>query len=359
MVSQSPPLVRRKHMPMLSCRVVSLIACSLAAPLLAQAPSPWVALPIGGATPTASVSADGKLVVFRDTSLSVFSAVTNQWHAHTPSLGTYTLLRKDILLVPEHDRWTAFSAYRGVFAVQMVNYFASSIQLSDSIAVVTEGTQLYVFSAFTGQWHARTIPAGATLQVGNRIVTVSGPTGAPLVGAFDVYTGQWHDLPSPPPGSGAGIGGGVAIGFCGGQLFGFSPLRGTWTQTLNPSVFPTPFLQNGHLDGELRGTRGLIFSAVTGTWTPSPFPPSAGDFLVASSVARAMDAGAYYALAAGQDTWVPLPGIVNLTVSPHILYGYGNGQAHAFSGILGTAATTPYTGTNLDITGRGHTVKLT
>jgi hypothetical protein len=151
------------------------------------------------------------------------------------------------------------------------------------------------------------------------------------------------------------IGGGVAVGAGGGQLFGFSPLRGAWTQTPDTSVFPQPFVQHYYLDGDLRGWLGSIFSAVTGTWTPSPLPystTSPGSIEVGWSAARAIGGGAYYALAAGQDTWVPLPaGIVNLAVRQHLVCGFGNGQAHAFSAILGTAATTPCTGTGFSGSG--------
>ncbi|HEX6813433.1 MAG TPA: hypothetical protein VF384_17575 [Planctomycetota bacterium] len=342
-------------MPMLTCRVVSFIACSIAAHVLAQASSPWVALPIGGATPTATVSADGKLVLFRDTSVSVFSAVTNQWHSQTLSLGTSTVLKKDILLIPEHDRWTAFSAYRGVFAVQMVNNFTATIQHADSVAAVTEGTQLYVFSAFTGQWHSRTIPAGTTVRVDSRIVTVHAPAAVPpLLGAFDVHTGQWHDLPVLVAGSSLSIGGGAVTGFGGGLLFGFSPLRGAWKQMPDTSVFPQPYVQHQSFDGDLRGMRGSIFSAVTGTWTPSPLPYSAtspGTIEVNRSSALASGGGGYHALV-GQDTWVPLPaGVAFWAVRQHIVAGYGNGQAYAVSAILGTTATTPCTAAGVGTSG--------
>ena len=79
--------------------------------------------------------------------MRVFSAVTNQWHAFSLSLGTSPQMTKDILLVPESDRWTAFSAYRGAFAVQLVNLASSTLVREDSIAVATEGTQLHTFSA--------------------------------------------------------------------------------------------------------------------------------------------------------------------------------------------------------------------
>src|SRR5262245_63377063 len=171
-------------------------------PLAAQAPPRWVDLaPPAGVNP-AAIRAAGKLMLYRDGAfLRVFSAVTGKWHAQALSFGTTPVLKKDLLLIPESDRWTAFSAWRGVFVPLFVNPAATSIVHDDALACVIDGNQLHTFSAFTGQWHSRTMPPGWSLiDISPRLLLIGDTASLACTGAsaFDVYTGQWRDLPPQP-----------------------------------------------------------------------------------------------------------------------------------------------------------------
>jgi hypothetical protein len=160
--------------------------------------------PSGGVDPSkllviGSTGVAGKLILYRDgTFLRVFSTVTGRWHAHTPSFGTTPVLLPDILLIPEAESWTAMSAYRGVFESRPIRFAESTLTSGRSIACVRLRDQAHVFSAFTGRWHDRTVPADWRLALHERLAIFFHPALDTFGGAFmlDALTGQWHDLPA-------------------------------------------------------------------------------------------------------------------------------------------------------------------
>ena len=333
---------------------------SLAATAFAQAPSPWVEQSLAGAPIAPTVSAEGKLVLCRGGSwLRVFSAVTNRWHEVALSFGTSPVLRKDMLLVPESDRWTAFSAYRGKFDVLMVNYATSSMEAGDSLARVLSGNQLHVFSAFTGQWHTRTIPAtNVLIRLEARLATVQTLFGAPVpfFAVFDGYTGQWHDTALPASGS---IGSAAIFG-TNQQQAGFSPLRGGWTQ-MPVTLTSWPPASNTNFDGNLRASRGSVFSALTGTFAtlPQPLDPfNPGGITLNTNSGHASVNGQNYVLAASRNTWVPVPaGATSFGSYDFVSWARTASDIHAYDPVQDVFVSTPWTGPNPG--GMGTTVDAT
>lgn len=186
---------------------LGFVAWFVCAAVGAQQPSAWVPLsPPGGAaaanlTTLAESGRYGKLALYRDGQfLRVFSTVTGRWHAHSPSFGTTPRLYDDILLVPESDRWTALSAYRGVFETLFVDQPNTTVQSNGSIAVVRHLGTVHVFSAFTGRWHSRALPANWNVGLGARIATfgpAANSTGFVGYTVFDALAGTFHDLAAP------------------------------------------------------------------------------------------------------------------------------------------------------------------
>jgi hypothetical protein len=197
--------------PMIATRAASLSAAmllSISASITAQQPSAWRQLTPPGAAAAGSLQLlaqsgrFGKLALYRDSQyMRVYSTVTGRWHAHTPSAGTTPRLYEDFVLVPESDRWTAISAYRGVFETLLVNQPNTTVDWGSSIAVVRHLGTVHVFSAFTGRWHSRPMPPNWNAQIGQRIATFgpnSNSSSFAGFALFDAMTGQWHDLPAAP-----------------------------------------------------------------------------------------------------------------------------------------------------------------
>lgn len=328
-----------------------------------QQPSAWAELPLPANVnqlPTIQFAitpnvGPGKLAMVRDGQyLQVYSTVTGRWHAFTPSFGTTPRLLHDLLLVPESDRWTAFSAYRGVFEPLFVSFATSTITTGKSIAVVRNGTSAWAFSAYTGQWHAHPAPTGWNVDIGDRFATLTSPAIPPAsfggLALFDALTGSWHDLPA----QNAVRLGGNASGSTAMQLFrrqDQSLYVATWSsdspgwQTQNVNAVPPLFnLGGGGTRGsELVSAWDLGYSGLSRTVVPSgiaylPF--------VAGLVMSTWDAQAQqpHCLGIRSPTWTPLP-IGAQLVDPNFyapprgvqLFALGN-QTVAFSGITGTYA---------------------
>ena len=325
---------------------LALLTLSIA--LAAQAPSPWRDLAVPGGVPQFTVATLGKLVLYRNGNvLRVFSAVTNEWHAHAPSFGTASHLRKDLVLVPESDRWTAFSAYRGTFVPVFVPFATSTMTATDSLAFVTDGSTLHTFSAFTGQWHTRSIPSGWVLETGNRIALLRTPqTSFQLqASAFDAFTGTWHDLATAPAGTFAtSIAGGSVVASTLLQEFGFSPLRPGWVQTTTASGFPFPSAPLYHQDGDLAPGFGALFSGLTGTFSAWPAPAMPSSVAIVGNVATFAN-GQIFAIGASSNTWVPMP-TTSLPpfLAPNTILGTAPGAMEAFSALHDTVVATPGSG---------------
>ncbi|MGE3174303.1 MAG: hypothetical protein AB7O97_16865 [Planctomycetota bacterium] len=311
----------------------------------AQEPSAWQSISPPGGVQVGYVGPrdygnDAKLVVYRDgTYLRVFSAVTGRWHAFTPSFGTTVIHSDDLLLTPESDRWTAFSAWTGRFASLPVDFATVQMNFDESVAYVRDGGTVHAFSAFTGDWHPHQIPVGWGGALAQRtMVFVDGVGDCDGAAAFDAYTGTWHDLPGrAEPLEGGGLSGGSALLRFASAQYGFSSQRSAWIQlqaTAGPGGFSGWTSQPG---SDLVAVRSTVFSGITGTALNHPSSTAAGirtEGLVGSS---SVTGSPTFVCGPRDMTWVQAP--------PGIVRGYGTwvtassgGQVYAFSGITNAFA---------------------
>lgn len=327
---------------------------------VAQSPTWSTLAPPGGVDPT-KLSASDNLVVYRDgTYLRVWSPMTGAWHAHTPSFGTTPLLEADLLLVPESDRWTAFSAYRGVFETLLVNRAGAVERGSDSLFVVREGSTAHVFSAFTGRWHSHPVPAAWRMSLSDGIVAffdgqyLSGSFAGASV--FRAFTGNWHDVPARAETFlGAELMGGTALVGFPSQMIGFSNQISGAMGLPAPSPGQTAGASSIYFEGEVVVLAGTVFSGGTGASQGAPFsqPPSSGQrasYRTGGTLAHATQGAEPWFVAGLQGQWVSWPAKGRIFSGPGSCALMEDGsQLHAFSAVTGSIATTtvnqvsPYT----------------
>lgn len=358
-------MARSRRSRCVCCAVVLAGALSWsAAPIRAQAPSAWSEFaPPGGADPAklavaTQVGGPGMLAVYRDGPLlNVYSTVLGRWFPFALSFGTTPVLLAEVLLVPESDRWTAFSARRGVFVPLFVNYATSTLAEGRSLAVVTSGADRHVFSAFTGAWHSRQMPMGWTSRLGDRLATFQPPgvaAGFQGLVLFDALAGTWHDLAAPATDTVLST-----------RLSASTALvllrradQTTWVATYSThaqawqhhAVSATPPLFNqgggGALGSDFVNARDVCYSGLTDTLAVL------GDDVapaVAGLVAHAYDTstGAHQVRGIADAQWTSLPAGTAVALAPSVpvgvrVFGQG-GQAIAYSALTGTLAAVPNT----------------
>lgn len=336
-----------------------ILSCGLlAAALSAQGPV-FVDLHVPGGVLAGGVQANGKLVVYRNgTFLRVFSAVTHRWHALDASAGTTVTPTKDLVLVPESDRWTAFSAYTGTSATVFLPFAATTLATHDSVACVQHAGTIYAFSAFTGQWHTRAMPAGWQLSLGNRVALIHSSFVAPAAAsAFDVYTGQWHDIPTQTSNAWRiDVAGDAAVVSTTAMQFGFSALHGGWQSAAVAATFPFPSMQIGVFDREQARGVDAVFSSLSGTFVPVPFPGTSGFVDLRDNISFSIGNTGNHVAGAGQNVWFPAPATPSLTAGENLAAAWGSGQLHAFSPYTGTFAATSWTAGAFSTFTIGHDV---
>ncbi|MBK9386907.1 MAG: hypothetical protein IPN34_18995 [Planctomycetes bacterium] len=296
-----------------AARVAALVAalCPLAA---AQRPSAWAELPLGGPFQPSAVRQLGKTCAYlQGTTLHAFSAFTKSWTALT-SVGASAQLDafNDLAWAWDRARFSAFSAYRGRFESIAIGPGAQLLnppsQRNDSILVVQDGSTLWTFSAFTGQWTSRALQSSAPL-LGVQRHTLVLADGATFAG-FSAFRGRWVDLATNDSAVAAQANGSWGVIEGAQQLYGFSAERETWathpllagptqsfagedlvlysapgealaysglTGTFRATQVPiTAMLRADALIGAVRGGVDLhLFSAVLGTWRHEALPTSA------------------------------------------------------------------------------------
>ena len=335
------------------------LSCGLVAAVLAAQGPTFADLHVPGGVLAGGVQANGKLVVYRNgTFLRVFSAVTHRWHALDASAGTTVTQTKDLVLVPESDRWTAFSAYTGTAATVFLPFAATTLTTHDSVACVLHAGTIHAFSAFTGQWHARAMPAGWQLALGNRVALIHSSFVAPAAASvFDVYTGRWHDIPTQASNAWRiDVTGDAAVVSTTTMQFGFSALQGGWQSAAVAATFPFPSMEIGVFDREQARGVDAVFSSLSGTFAPVPFSGTNGFVDLRDNIAFASTSLGKYVAGAGQNVWILAPSTPFLTVGENLATAGGSGQLHAFSPYTGTWTATPWTTGGTSSASVGHDV---
>lgn len=294
---------------------LAIAALAIASAPLAQTPSSWTELSPPGGVNTAAFESGKTTAVYRDgLYMRVYSAITNRWYAHQPSFGTSHVIRDNFVAIPESDRWTAFSPYRGTFETLFVDFATTTWDNSQTVFVVRDGDTAHVFSTYTGLWHSHAVPASFNDRLEDRIAvfgdyTTVGPSDGAVI--FDAVSGQWFDIPAQTGQLVTLTGPGTVLVQLTTESLGYSTQRGV-LETL-----PAPIVQGGSTfyngAAELVGRGGMTFSGLSGAVTQPPYPPPTPwyftpTFSVSGNVMRAYEYGYENPLVLGMGgVWLPVP----------------------------------------------------
>ena len=362
-IQQEPPLATlaaRVGPPLASApgfaaspALVALLGLALAGAGPAQDTS-WTTLSPPGGVHAGALQPSHTLIVYRDgLYMRVYSAITRKWYAHQPSFGTTLQVRSNLVAVPESDRWTAFSPWRGTFAVLLINLATTTWSASESLFAVRDGGTAHVFSPWTGQWHSHAVPASWFMTVGERIVTF-GDNNNPSSGAalFDGFNGTWLDIAGRNERLGVGTNGGTAVfSFASATLLYSAQRPSLVTLPVPANVDGFNFANDNASDLVNRG--GAAYSGVTGGWGAPPYPlqPVFGNHpgyrINGLTVLAGLNAYQPYVFGMG-NAWLPLqvdplnyrPLAISVTLA---LVGNGN-DVHAFSACTDSISVRTFSG---------------
>lgn len=347
----------------MSRSILRVAVALLSSVLAAQQPSSWVQLtpPGGAAAANLSTLAQsgrfGRLALYRSGQfLRVFSTVTGRWHEHVPSFGTTPRLYDEILLVPESDRWTALSARRGVFETLFVDQPNTTVQCEGTIAVVRHLGTVHLFSAFTGRWHTRAVPANWSIGLGERVAVFSAPNNTTSFTGhtvFDAVTGSFHDLAAPSTDRLLAASYSASTGLAvflrpdqSGYVATWSAQQPVWQFHPATAQFPLFNLGGGGPGGaDFVSVWDVAYSGLTNTLTVlgDDVSPS-NEGLVAT--ARDTTTGLYRVMSAMYGTWFPVPAgsmaRYGSTETRSIRLFANGSQTHAFDAATNAFATIGY-----------------
>ena len=174
-------------------------------------------------------------------------------------------------------------------------------QLGKLVFYVESSTELSVFSAFTRQWHARTIASGAALRNANDWLLVQ--EGAALT-AFSSLRGTFEPL---------GVAGAVVLNptsqrndsillvRAGANLHAFSGLQGSWVAAAVSSGAMVAVQR--HVAVAAEPTTLFGFSALTGDWVATPIPAPVDEIRADGTVGLAWNDTTLWAFSAQRGTW--------------------------------------------------------
>jgi len=208
-----------------------LLGCNLPGQGSAQGTTPaWADLAAPQGVIATNVSGQGKLVTYdQGATLHVFSAVTRRWH-ETPKLPNATVrLFNDCAVIIEPNIYRAFSSHTGQF-VDLTTTGSSAIinstsHKNDSIILVTDGSQLHAFSAFTGAWTSRAYVPGQAIDVQRHVaITQQGAT----IAALSAFDNVWHEQGCDTIATTISANGTAAIASNASATFAFSAHTRTW-----------------------------------------------------------------------------------------------------------------------------------
>ncbi|MFT4512755.1 MAG: hypothetical protein ACI91B_001454 [Planctomycetota bacterium] len=192
--------------------------------------SAWADLFVSQGVVSTAVRGQGKLVTYdQGSTLHVFSAVTRRWHATPKSPSATVRLLNDCAIIFEPNLYRAFSSHTGRF-VDLNTTGSSSILNSashknDSIILVTNGTELHAFSAFTGTWTSRAIAPGYAADVQRHVAVVHQGTTVAALSAFDNI---WREHDCGTMATAISADGTAAIASNAATTFAFSAHTRTW-----------------------------------------------------------------------------------------------------------------------------------
>ncbi|MCK5943596.1 MAG: hypothetical protein KAI24_16555 [Planctomycetes bacterium] len=296
----------------------------------AQGRSSWATLAPSGQVAPAAVRGQGKLVSYdAGATLHVFSSLTRRWHTVDKSPGATLKLCNDVALLIDGARCVAISSYDGhpreLTISSNATLWNGANANNDSIVLLVDGAELHAFSAFTGTWTSRALPAGATGSVQRHVAVVH--SGDELWG-MSAFDGQWRDIDCAPVTSLSTDGtAGFAVG---AKLYAFSAHTRAWRQTT--AIANASFARGDDWGLWLDAAGGVAYSGLLGAFQPF----SLGNASVAASsdlFALLDDGAAVHAWSAVTGDLAPIgPSASAIDV------GLGTALLHGAAGVRGYSA---------------------
>lgn len=280
-----------------------LAALAVQTPCAAQGIDAWAELtPPGGVAATA-VKGQGKLVTYdAGNQLHVFSSVTRSWLEVAKTAGASLTVFNDCALLVDGSSMVAVSSYYGHPAKLVVSPNATlwngANAKNDSIMLVRDGQELHAFSAFTGTWSTRAIPATASGSVQRHVAVVQ--SGTQLIG-MSAFDGQWHAIDAP---SVTSLNTDGTAGFAiGPNVYAFSAHTRSWSQ--HPALGNATFARGDDWGLWHDASGGFAYSGLTGSFTAFSL---GGAYVAASSDLYALldDGTSLHAWSAVTADFVPL-----------------------------------------------------
>jgi hypothetical protein len=230
------------------------------------------------ASPTAQVQLEQSIIAVRDQNrVHGFSAVTHAWTSITAVAATPTLtIFNEHFIVRDGPVFYGYSPRTGAFAAQAT--FSPAAVLANAggpttwYSAVTDGNNVHVFFALSGQWITFVFASPPTVIPGRLcLLLVDGGT---IYGVSAFYESLVPLL--VPNATVSGAYGNAAVATSPGSVHGFSAYRNTWASIpfTGPATVTTGHAQPGFV--AIRDTTSLaFFSGHTGSFSTPPVSPSA------------------------------------------------------------------------------------
>ncbi|MFO1030246.1 MAG: hypothetical protein U1F60_04145 [Planctomycetota bacterium] len=325
-----------------------VLAIALTGSLLAQSDgSYWNEYPLP--SNLTNVRQLGSLVLLETpTEYHLYSGQHRKWTVHPVTAPVLIGVANKQCLWKDSGVVYAYSTFSGVVEALPVSGTAvvNMGSLSSSwTSYVQDGTDVWAFSAFFGEWRHLAMSQTPTVGIGSH--SVSAYDGLRAY-AFSAFYGDWVALPTYGPSGTFTWRNGVFATFSAPDLVAaFSCYTNTW----NTIAFPTSGISFDARDAfasvsRNSGTERLWFSVLRGIFTTTNLPGSTTTF--GPSVAIVSGAGGEtYGYAPGNGTLAPLPVLPGATQT--VAGGsfgacavFDDGVAlSAFSGLLGTFSVAP------------------
>tara|TARA_R110002072_G_scaffold241027_8_gene399713 strand:- start:74858 stop:76750 length:1893 start_codon:yes stop_codon:yes gene_type:complete len=369
------------HLPKMTSALLGvLLASSICLAVCRDAhaqTSAWADLSVPQGVASSAVHGQGKLITYdQGSTLHVFSSVTRRWHGAPKLPGATVRLFNDCVIITEPGVCRAFSSHTGQFvslnATGQCTILNATAHKNDSIILVTSGSQLHAFSAFTGTWTSLSIPTTFAADVQRHVAVVHHGAKVLAVSAFD---NVWHEHACGTTATTISANGTTAIASNAGTVLAFSAHTRSWRR--HAPLANASFLRADDWALWFNSTTVVAYSSLRGTFLSEvaavttlagstdlyallntangllAYSAVTGDLLTITQPANAIDFGAAVALLHGNKTvrgYSPLRQSLQTLVVETQASGAGNsvafvtsnsGQTHAFSSLTSSWVTAP------------------
>ena len=369
------------HLPKMTSALLGvLLASSICLAVCRDAhaqTSAWADLSVPQGVASSAVHGQGKLITYdQGSTLHVFSSVTRRWHGAPKLPGATVRLFNDCVIITEPGVCRAFSSHTVQFvslnATGQCTILNATAHKNDSIILVTSGSQLHAFSAFTGTWTSLSIPTTFAADVQRHVAVVHHGAKVLAVSAFD---NVWHEHACGTTATTISANGTTAIASNAGTVLAFSAHTRSWRR--HAPLANASFLRADDWALWFNSTTVVAYSSLRGTFLSEvaavttlagstdlyallntangllAYSAVTGDLLTITQPANAIDFGAAVALLHGNKTvrgYSPLRQSLQTLVVETQASGAGNsvafvtsnsGQTHAFSSLTSSWVTAP------------------